>query len=106
MNRDQITDSHRARLAYVYIRQSSLHQVRHNQESQRRQRGLVERAVELAWPVERVVEVDDDLGVTASRSGQRLGFPGMVADAALGKRGLSWPWRSPVCVAATATGTI
>ena len=50
MNREEITQSHRTRLAYVYIRQSSPHQVRENLESQKRQRALVHRAVDLGWP--------------------------------------------------------
>ena len=88
MNHDQIGDGHRVRLAYVYIRQSSAHQVRHNLESQRRQRGLVQRAITLGWDPGRIVEVDEDLGITASRSGERLGFEDMVATAALGKIGI------------------
>ena len=90
MHRDEITSEHRARLACVYIRQSSLHQVRNNLESQRRQRALVERGVELGWPRERVVAIDDDLGISGSRSSssKRLGFQGMIADLALGKIGL------------------
>ena len=90
MHRDEITSEHRARLACVYIRQSSMHQVRNNLESQRRQRALVERGVELGWPRERVLEIDDDLGISGSRnsSSNRLGFQGMIADLALGKIGL------------------
>ena len=33
MNPEQITERHRSRLALVYVRQSSLHQVIHHQES-------------------------------------------------------------------------
>ena len=60
MHPDSITAAHRSRLAYVYIRQSSPHQVLHHQESQRRQRALVERAVALGWPREHVTVSDDD----------------------------------------------
>lgn len=88
MNRDDILPGHRGRLAYVYVRQSTAHQVLHHQESQRRQRRLVERALELGWPRERLVVVDEDLGETASRSGHRAGFDQMVAEAALGKIGI------------------
>jgi DNA invertase Pin-like site-specific DNA recombinase len=88
MNADQITPGHLARLAYVYIRQSSLHQVYHHQESQRLQRRLGQRAEQLGWPSERIVAVDEDLGETASRSGQRAGFEKMVAEAALGNVGI------------------
>jgi len=89
MIREEITQSHRSRLAYVYIRQSSPRQVRDNLESQSRQRALVHHAVDLGWPRERVVEVDEDLGISAARtSRKRVGFQNMVADVALGKIGL------------------
>jgi len=54
MKHEQLNETHHSRLAYVYIRQSSVHQVEHHTESQRRQRGLVERAVALGWPNEQV----------------------------------------------------
>ena len=40
----RITNAHRAKLAYVYVRQSSPGQVRHHQESTELQYRLVERA--------------------------------------------------------------
>jgi len=88
MNPEQITASHRSRLAYVYIRQSSYHQVLHHQESQRRQRGFLEQALEFGWPRERVVLVDEDLGQSAARSQARSGLEKMVAEAALGNLGI------------------
>lgn len=89
MNREEITPSQRSRLAYVYIRQSSPRQVRENLESQNRQRALVHHAVDLGWPRQHVVEVDEDLGVSAARTSRmRVGFQDMVADVALGKIGL------------------
>jgi hypothetical protein len=96
MNREEITPSQRSRLAYVYIRQSSFHQVREHLESQNRQRALVHHAVDLGWPRQRVVEVDEDLGVSASRaSRKRAGFQDMVADVALGKIGLVLALEAP-----------
>ena len=44
------TATHRAKLAYVYVRQSSVQQVRQHQESTGLQCHLVERAVGLGWP--------------------------------------------------------
>jgi len=41
---DRITTAHRAKLAYVYVRQSSPGQVRHHQESAELQYRLVERS--------------------------------------------------------------
>ena len=49
MNPEEITTFHRSRRAVVYIRQSTLEQVVHHRESQRRQRGLVERAKALGY---------------------------------------------------------
>lgn len=88
MNRDEISPAQRARRVCVYVRQSSLHQVRQHPESQRRQRELVERAVALGWPPERITVFDQDLGETAARSGERAGFDEMVAQTALGQVGL------------------
>ncbi len=88
MNREQLTNTHHSRLAYVYIRQSSLHQVQHHTESQRRQRELVERAVELGWPDEQVKLIDEDLGRSGSRSERRAGFEKVLSDVALGLVGI------------------
>ena len=88
MSPEQITERQRSRLALVYVRQSSLHQVLHHQESQRRQRHFVERATQLGWAPERVQIVNDDLGQSGSRSGERLGFQEMVSRTALGQIGL------------------
>lgn len=73
MNRDQITAAHRDRLAVVYVRQSSPHQVIHHTESQGRQRNSTQRAKELGWSGDQIEVVDDDQGETASRSGTRFG---------------------------------
>ena len=45
----KIRAEHLARCAYVYIRQSTADQLAHNQESQRRQYGLANRARQLGW---------------------------------------------------------
>lgn len=56
------TTDQRAKKAYVYIRQSSLMQVTRHAESTELQYSLVERAVQLGWPRERVELIDEDLG--------------------------------------------
>ena len=88
MNPEQVTAFHRSRLAVIYIRQSTYQQVVHHQESQRRQRGLRQRATSLGWPPDKILEVDEDLGHSASRSSYRLGFHELVSQTALGKVGL------------------
>src|SRR5215467_9766996 len=66
----KITAEHLARSAIVYIRQSTADQLLHNQESQRRQYGLADRARQLGWTAVEVI--DDDLG----RSGGGTARPG------------------------------
>ena len=51
------TAAHRAKLAYVYVRQSSVQQVRQHQESTELQYRLVERAVGLGWPATTVTGI-------------------------------------------------
>ena len=79
---------HRAKLAYIYIRQSSAGQVRHHQESTHLQYRLVDRAADLGWPRERIEVVDDDLGKSGASSLQRYGFQRLLAEIGLGKAGL------------------
>lgn len=54
----KITDGHRAKLAYVYVRQSTLWQVEHNTESTARQYELKDRAVALGWPAAKIKVID------------------------------------------------
>ena len=72
MNSEKIQTSHRERAAIVYVRQSSMHQVRHAKEGQKRQYSLELRARELGF--RSVVLIDDDLGKSGSGSVERPGF--------------------------------
>lgn len=74
---DKITEAHRDRSAYIYIRQSTLQQVQHNVESNRRQYALRERAATLGFSS--VVVVDDDLGISGAGTQQRPGFSRLLA---------------------------
>ena len=85
---ERITIAHRAKLAYVYVRQSSPGQVRHHQESTELQYRLVERAISFGWPRERVHVIDDDLGKSGASSSDRHGFQTLIAEVGLGKAGL------------------
>jgi DNA invertase Pin-like site-specific DNA recombinase len=84
----KIRPVHLERSAYVYVRQSTEHQVQKNIESQQRQYELVELAVRYGWPKERVVLIDDDLGRSGSSATGRTGFARLVADVALSKAGI------------------
>ena len=83
----KIVGGHRDRLAVVYLRQSSMAQVREHAESTMRQYGLVEEAVRLGWAREAVVVIDTDLGVSGRWGVARAGFAELVSTARL--RGLS-----------------
>jgi DNA invertase Pin-like site-specific DNA recombinase len=69
---DKIRPDHLERAAYVYVRQSSLQQVRHHREGQQRQYGLADRARHLGFV--RVVVIDEDLGTSGSGKHARPGF--------------------------------
>lgn len=84
----KIQGSHRERLAYVYVRQSTLQQVRDNHESRERQYQLSERALELGWSKARVEIIDEDQGRSGSSALRRPGFQRLVSDLSLGKVGL------------------
>src|SRR6202040_195829 len=68
----KLTTERLGRRAIVYVRQSSPGQVLHNQESQKRQYGLVDRARELGF--KDIVVIDDDLGRSGSGLVERPGF--------------------------------
>ena len=70
----KITPAHPAKLAYVYLRQSSPGQVQHNTESTTRQYALVKRALALGWPKDRVRMSDEDLGCSGTSTDLRSGF--------------------------------
>ncbi len=84
----KITDTHRAKLAYVYIRQSTPGQLVHHAESTTRQYELVERAAALGWPSARVQVIDEDLAKSGAHAGQRSGFQHLLAELSLGRVGL------------------
>lgn len=88
MNRDKLKATHLRRSAYVYIRQSTKHQVLQNLESQQRQYELTQIAAVLGYTAEQVIVIDDDLGVSASSRSDRAGFERLVTDVALGRAGI------------------
>jgi DNA invertase Pin-like site-specific DNA recombinase len=84
----KVSAEHLRRDAYLYVRQSSPHQVVHNTESARRQYDLRGRAVALGWPAERVIVIDVDQGQSGSSAADREGFQRLVADVSMGKAGI------------------
>lgn len=85
---ERISTTQQAKLAYVYVRQSSVGQIRHHQESTALQYRLVDRALGLGWPRERVEIIDDDLGKSGAEAQHRYGFQRLIAEVGLGHAGL------------------
>jgi len=85
---ERLTPARRAKLAYIYVRQSSVTQVKHHQESTELQYRLVDRAVALGWPRERVQVIDEDLGKSGAGHADRQGFQKLIAEIGLGNAGL------------------
>ena len=88
----KITPIHLERTAVVYIRQSSVKQVRENLDSQLNQRTLIERAQTLGWPPERIAVFDGDLGQSAAHTQGRADFQRLAAEIALGHVGIVFGW--------------
>ena len=85
---EKVTSDHLGRLAYLYVRQSSLHQVRENRESTARQYDLKRRAQALGWNIDQVVVIDEDLGLSGASGSERSGFQRLVAEVGLGRVGV------------------
>lgn len=84
----KIRDSHLERLAIVYIRQSTPHQVLHHRESSARQYALVNHVVGLGWPRERVLVIDEDQGQSGKSAEHRTGFHRLLAEVSMQHVGL------------------
>ena len=84
----KITAAHLSRMAYLYVRQSTLRQVFENTESTQRQYALRERAVALGWPLDRTVVIDSDLGQSGASASDREGFQRLVTEVSLGRVGI------------------
>src|SRR5213594_3395762 len=84
----KVTAQHLRRLAYLYVRQSSLQHVQDHRESTARQYDLKRRAHALGWPSEQIVVIDEDLGLSGASSVERNGFQRLVAEVGLGRVGL------------------
>ena len=88
MPTSQITPRQLQRLAYLYIRQSTVQQVVTNVESTARQYALRERALALGWSAEQIVVIDQDLGQSGASAADRAGFQRLVAEVGMGHVGL------------------
>jgi len=85
---NKVTAEHLRRLAYLYVRQSTLRQVHENRESTARQYDLKRRAQVLGWAADQIVVIDEDLGLSGATADNRNGFQRLVAEVGLGRVGL------------------
>ena len=83
----KVQHHHLQRPAYVYIRQSTMGQVRHHQESTERQYALKNRAMEMQWQLDQIRVLDRDLGRSGAQSTEREDFKTLVADVSMGNVG-------------------
>ncbi|MGW1077534.1 recombinase family protein [Streptomyces sp. NPDC002537] len=83
----KITASHRSRMAIIYLRQSTMLQVRDHTESTTRQYALVDLALALGWTAEDILVIDKDLGVSGRFGVERGGFHEVVAKVCLAEAG-------------------
>src|SRR5487761_1970278 len=84
----KITAAHLSRMAYLYVRQSTLRQVLENTESTQRQYALRQQAVALGWPLDRVIVIDTDLGQSGASAVDREGFQRLVPEVCLARAGI------------------
>jgi len=82
---EKIRPEHLQRAAYVYVRQSTNHQVRHHREGQQRQYDLTHRARHLGFA--QVMLIDEDLGRSGSGLQERPGFGRLLAAVCQGLAG-------------------
>ena len=83
----KISEHHRSKPAYIYLRQSTPGQVHHHHESTERQYALRELALELGWSQAAIRTLDRDLGKTGTEMTRREDFKTLVADVSMGQVG-------------------
>lgn len=83
----KIAEHHLKRPACIYVRQSTIAQVRFHQESTERQYALREKALELGWSPAAIRTLDRDLGVSGAQMTGREDFKNLVADVSMGQVG-------------------
>ena len=87
MMNSKISEQHQRKPAYIYVRQSTLAQVRLNRESTERQYALREKALALGWPETAIRTLDRDLGISGAQMTGREDFKTLVADVSMGQVG-------------------
>jgi len=83
----KIQPQHLNNPAYIYLRQSTMGQVRIHQESTKRQYALKEKAIQLGWESGNIRILDGDLGMSGVLMEPREDFKILVADVSMNKVG-------------------
>src|SRR6516162_2916764 len=83
----KITEHHRSKPTYIYLRQSTPGQVSHHQESTDRQYALSEKALELGRSQSLIRPLDRELGKTGTEMGGAGGLQDLGADVSMGQVG-------------------
>jgi DNA invertase Pin-like site-specific DNA recombinase len=84
----KVTADHLRKQAILYVRQSTLHQVKENRESTALQYDLKRHAQDLGWNDKQTLVIDEDLGHSGATAMDRSGFQRLVAEVSLGRVGL------------------
>lgn len=83
----KISEQQKSKPAYIYVRQSTLAQVRHHQESTERQYALRQKALDLGWSEPSIRTLDRDLGISGAHTTGRTDFKTLVADVSMAQVG-------------------
>lgn len=78
---------HRQKTACVYLRQSTMFQVMHNQQSTERQYALQQTALDYGWDTSLIQILDGDLGRSGSHATGREDFKTLVTEVSMGNVG-------------------
>jgi DNA invertase Pin-like site-specific DNA recombinase len=78
---------HQQKTACVYLRQSTMFQVMHNQESTERQYALRQKALDCGWDSSLIQLLDGDMGRSGSHTTGREDFKSLVAEVSMGNVG-------------------
>ncbi|MGH9438217.1 MAG: recombinase family protein [Terriglobia bacterium] len=79
----KVTQNHLQKPAFIYVRQSTMGQVRYHQESTERQYALKHRAEEMGWLPHQIRVLDGDLGMSGARTDGREDFKSLVAEVSM-----------------------
>ena len=87
LSQTKIRLEHLDRLAFIYVRQSTVIQVRENTASTARQYDLTQRARDLGWAPEHIQVIDQDQGHSGASTTGRDGFQALLVEVGLGHAG-------------------